>query len=287
MHRRAFTLIELLITIALIAILIAILLPALSGAKEAANVSYCLANLGTLSKTAAMYMDDNGRKVQPWYLGLKNYDPGWVSEYIYGGFQHSVPNPDPRIGATADTYMIPTRFRPYNKYIAPGVDGKNPIRSYICPSDKTWRTPIVGESYDDPTQSPDAYSSWQVNGNSYAINWYWLQGPPWWGDESWYQFLPSFSLAGEQMLKDKVGGEAAKFVMFTEQAMNFFMYDARPQSGQFGVSLIPDLGPGWHKKWSRYSVGYLDGHSEHRYVDTRYSDGEGFDVWPTHRYFAR
>lgn len=279
MARRAFTLIELLMVIAIIGVLISILLPALSAARETANIAYCLSNLGTLAKTAGMYMDDEGKRVQPWYVAdFGQYGINVVTEYSYGGFQHATANPE---YPNTDTHRLPTRLRPYNKYIAPGVDGQSPIRSYICPSDKTWYTPTVGQQPPAGLPAPDAYSSWQVNGNSFAINWYWLQGPPWFGEGAWYSNLPSFSVAGEEMLSKKVGGEAAKFVLFAESSMNFFMYDARPRNGYFGESPIQTLGPGWHRKWSSYSLGYLDGHAEFRYVDTRYTDDTGFDIWPT------
>ena len=65
--------------------------------------------------------------------------------------------------------------------------------------------------------------------------------------------------------------------------MNYFMYDARPRNGHYGASALQYLGPGWHRKWSTYSLGYLDGHAEFRYVDTRFSDDTGFDIWPTIR----
>ncbi|RIK66319.1 MAG: hypothetical protein DCC65_10120 [Planctomycetota bacterium] len=279
MKKSAFTLIELLVVIAIIAVLISVLLPALSAARETANLAYCMSNLGTLSKTAAMYMDDEGKRTQPWYaVPFGQYGINVVSEYTFGGFQHATPNPE---YPNSDTRLVPTKRRPYNKYIAPGIDGQQVVRTYVCPSDKTWYTPLVGEQPDPSVPAPDAYSSWQVNGNSFAINWYWLQGPPWNGEESWYGDLGSMSSCGEDMLARKVGGEAAKFVLFAEGSMNYFMYDARPRSGLYGESIIQSLGPGWHRKWSSYAVGFLDGHSEFRYIDTRFSDDTGFDIWPT------
>ncbi len=282
-QRVAFTLIELLVVISIIAVLIAVLVPALTLAKEAANVALCGANLREIAQTAGTYSTDydptgNGSYPSlPWFLDTTNF-PGimWVSEYVYGGYRHSVENPT---YTSSDTYIIPTENRPFNKYLAPGIKDPPggraaPIKQYICPSDKSSATPSVG----DVTESPptdERYGSWEVNGNSYPINWYWMNGTP----------NPDYALDmmhayGSAMLAKKVGGAASDFVVFMEAMMNAYMYDARPSDGTYGESGLQQLGIGWHRKFSTYEMGFLDGHAEYRYVDTRYTNGVGYDTWP-------
>lgn len=75
--KTAFTLIELLVVIAIIAVLMGILIPALSRARENGKRAVCLNNGRQLTLAWMMYADDNDGKICAANVG--HSDDGWVA----------------------------------------------------------------------------------------------------------------------------------------------------------------------------------------------------------------
>jgi prepilin-type N-terminal cleavage/methylation domain-containing protein/prepilin-type processing-associated H-X9-DG protein len=90
--REGFTLVELLVVIGIIALLIAILLPALNKARQAAQAASCLSNLRQLGLSAQMYANANN---------------GYVYLRREGGGTN--PNHESYVGAFLETKVLPTR----------------------------------------------------------------------------------------------------------------------------------------------------------------------------------
>lgn len=135
-HVRAFTLIELLIVIAIIAILSAMLLPVLSRGRLSAQSAVCQGNLRELGLAAQMYWNDNGGKSFAYTLGPTNngvlYWFGWIANGAEG--QRAF---DLSVGALFPYYNgIDVRLCPSPVWSLPRFEpkGTNVIFSYGCNS---------------------------------------------------------------------------------------------------------------------------------------------------------
>ncbi|MBU0637566.1 MAG: prepilin-type N-terminal cleavage/methylation domain-containing protein [Planctomycetes bacterium] len=314
----AFTLIELLVVVAIIALLISILLPALSRAKEQAKTTVCLSNLRSIGQSANTYLLENSD--MPWALHgeyeaagwEKNRSWTWYTEFIWGGgrpdrtqdqFEAAVGGGGKGGGYRSyDMCIVPPRVRPMNKYIGSSVSWDNPERDrnpkrvaipadipdfFKCPSDCTPWVPTVGQANEE-LEDASPFSTWEFWGTSYAINWYWpyyYEPLPWVRDlysgDTFLAILGAITNEaglGTRMLRNKGGRWASEFILFYENRLNYAMEGARPE----GMTNANEKNVvGWHKQKDYHAAGFMDGSGRYTKYDTRYVNGPGWTTWPS------
>src|ERR1041385_3490308 len=142
-QRHAFTLVELLVIIAVICILVALLLPVLSEAKAKAKRTACLNNLRQINLGLRMYCDDSN-------------------------------DASPKTDSTKFGTQSWSSYRKLmNSYVSVNVESSSKDRLFACPSDtyyinllRSSSTPITGLAY---VHAP-LYEQTNFDYSSYAFN---------------------------------------------------------------------------------------------------------------------
>jgi prepilin-type N-terminal cleavage/methylation domain-containing protein/prepilin-type processing-associated H-X9-DG protein len=136
--RRAFTLIELLVVVAIIATLMAILLPSLSKARAQARGTACLHNLHVLGQGLNMYALEHRDVLPPGRLP-KVDNENWQTR-VYGGMKYR-----PTFLTMMGTYVgVPAFLDPQPTKVTVDKAGEKGDRQnydsrvYVCPAVRTW-----------------------------------------------------------------------------------------------------------------------------------------------------
>ena len=178
-----FTLIELLVVISIIALLIAILLPALGAARDSARNVQCLANLRQQGIAGSAYTNDHKELLAynadsvvgtaTWFtastVGGKTSSPVWnsaASGMAYGPIEERPLNP----------YMFdgvrPEPERPgapgVTKNVLTNPDTRQEVPVFACPSDVNAEDGPYDAAHDHLPKDPPYFSGYESQGNSYS-----------------------------------------------------------------------------------------------------------------------
>jgi prepilin-type N-terminal cleavage/methylation domain-containing protein/prepilin-type processing-associated H-X9-DG protein len=231
-RRRGFTLLELLVVVAIIAVLVGIPAPAMSGARGEATKAKCLANLHALGQAMATYSIDDEKgyttPVHPKAESSWHYD----GEYEYGG-KTGVE----RFGPGGD---FDEKNRILNKYLY-GDAGNTDFTLSECPTDAG--IPKAPYDFDDYFFRPFAINRTlhEVTGTSYRLNNHIdFTERTRFQDEFYGPYLRPISrvpTTGETVLLEEAVAEVAKWNAPNYRTM------------------------GWHGKANRFNVSFVDGHA--------------------------
>ncbi len=238
---RAFTLVEMLVVVGIIALLLAILLPALSRVREASNRAKCLANIAELGRAVLIYAHDNKDHLPD--AGSGNAPDALMSPRAVGlpAWTNFGPN----------TYVLPSIGQLLSKYL------NGDTRFWSCPSAPSNSFILSGA---DPLGGTGLNDQFKPNYVYLAAKEY-IPALPGLGTLASKFHVPEWAVRSVSGLKttkivSRSGNTASEIVLFYDRSPSYHQYHKTDiYSGQSGDYFA--------------CYAYLDGHA----------DGRGYSNW--------
>jgi prepilin-type N-terminal cleavage/methylation domain-containing protein/prepilin-type processing-associated H-X9-DG protein len=261
---RAFSLIELLVVISIIALLIAILLPSLKRARQQARQTVCLASLDAVATASFIYAAEDATESAIPIHHLEATDDGFfIGAYEYGG-KAGIGEPfddiDPLDSRWGTRHDRGPATRPMNPYIykdgfidhaAGPEDGLTydttlELPAFRCPGDRGYG----GVHYKAWKES--RLTSYDHFGTSYAANVFWI------GDVK----PPCVMRSNSPYLRPLSRVPNPANTIYYEENVGRFAWMREPDPCPIpDIDGVPGKVRGWHGKMWEFNVAFADGHS--------------------------
>lgn len=226
-----FTLLELLVVVAIISLLISILLPSLAGARNEGQKTKCFSNMGSLGKAMITYSIDDAKGLTSPVVPQAEVDWLYDGEYEYGG--------KTGVGVMADP-DFQQQNRILNKYMYTDPMSMN-ASLYECPTDQG--VPSAPVNFEPFFLAPPALGKpiHVATGTSYRLN-----------NHIDFVGFTGFTqhFYGPYFRSSTRVPNTAETILLEETIAEVAKWNAPDHST-----------PGWHGKRNIFNVSFVDGHA--------------------------